>query len=218
MHTVIRSSMSLVCALSLGAAVLPACGEESASQQQQPLTAALERPFEACQERFETCRVTPGADPAACQASMRGCLEEVATWMQKSRALIEMCRAEAAQCRVSQPLQSRVCDEQLEACVAPAFQPGASDEDAGVPSDQDAGASTPTGAAGAAGDPGAAGRGPGRGRRPGLPPRVPMIPTLPTPADACRSELLECLSPSADFAACATRAQACLRASLIPTL
>lgn len=210
--------MNLVCALSLGAGALVACGEESVSQPQRPLTAALERPFEACQERFETCRVTPGADPAACQASMRGCLEEVATWMQKSRALIEMCRAEAAQCRVSQPLPpSRACDDQLEACVAPAFQPGASDEDAGVPSDQDAGASAPMGAAGSAGDPGAAGRGPGRGR-PGLPPRVPTIPTLPTPADACRGELLECLTPSADLAACATRAQQCLRASLIPTL
>jgi hypothetical protein len=202
--------MSLARIFSFGAGVLVACGEESALPQQQPLTAALERPFEACQERFETCRVAPGADPAACQASMRGCLEEVATWMQKSRALIEMCRAEATQCRISQPLpQSSMCDQQFEACVAPAFQPGASDEDAGVPADHDAGAPPPA-------DPGAAGRGPGPGR-PRLPPRVPMIPTQPTPADACRSELLECLSPSADLAACATRARDCLRASLIPT-
>lgn len=208
--------MSLACAVSFGAGALMACGEEVAAPHQ-PVTAALERPFEACQERFETCRVTPGADPAACQASMRMCLEEVATWMRESRALIERCRAEAAQCRISQPgPQSRACDEQFEVCVAPAFQPGASDEDAGVPAEQDAGASEPSGAAGAAG-PGTAGRG-GLGRRPRLPPRIPTMPTTPTPADACRRELLECLTPAADLAACATRARDCLRSSLLPTL
>jgi hypothetical protein len=192
---------------------------------------ALERPFEACEARYETCRVSPTTEPAACQDSMRNCLREVATWMQQSRALIEKCREQAAQCRISQPTQALSCNDQFESCVAPAFQPGASsDDDAGVP-DQDAGAtttpSTPTeGAAGSISPPPVAGSGGSAGGEapttppttpPGLPPTLPM-PGSATASDACRSELLECLTPSADLAACATRARECLRSNLLPTL
>jgi hypothetical protein len=212
--------MNAALTLGLGLSVLAACGQDSSTEQNQPLSAALERPFAVCQERFETCQVAPGADPVACQASMRTCLESVATFMQQSRALIENCRTEATQCSISQPSpESLACQEQLEVCVAPAFRPGASDDDAGAPvnTDEDTGVSVgAVGATGAAGAPapGAAGSSAGPSR-PGLTPRVPG--TL-TPADACRSELLECLTPSADLVQCATRARECVRSSLLPTI
>jgi hypothetical protein len=181
---------------------------------------ALERPFEACQERYETCRVSQNPDPAACQESMRKCLQSVATWMQESRALIEKCRGEAAQCRVSQPTDLSGCNDQLESCVAPAFRPGVSDEDAGV-SDDDAGVTTTAPSAPTEGGAGTTSLPPttptaGAG---GQPPELP--PTLPgrtTASDACRGQLLECLTPSADPIACATRARECLRSSLLPAL
>jgi hypothetical protein len=217
MPTTIRPLNKLVWAFGLGLSALAACGQESSPAQQQPLIAALDGPLDACQERFETCRLSPSADPAACQASMRACLEGVATWMEQSRALIEMCRVEAGECLVSQPgpQGAFTCQQQYQSCVAPAFQPGSSDEDAGVADQDDAGATT--GAAGGSPDPGTAGSGGGRFPR-RLPPRVPTQPTAPTPADACRDELLACLSPSADLVQCATRARECLQASLLPSL
>jgi hypothetical protein len=147
---------------------------------------------------------------------MRKCLQSVADWMQESRTLIEKCREEATQCRVARPTEAFSCNDQFQSCVAPAFRPGASsDEDAGT-ANADAGAATTRPTEGAAGSTsgGAAGAG-GIAAPPGLPPQLPGSVTA---ADACRSELLECLTPGADLAACATHARECLRSGLLPTL
>jgi hypothetical protein len=214
MHTRLNILLGLACAL--GLSVVAACRQES-SPPQQALSSALERPLEACQEQDEACRLSPTLDPAAaCQDSVRTCLQSVASWMQESRALIEKCREESAQCLISQPTEALSCNDQFEGCVAPAFQPNAaSAEDAGA-SDKDAGVTTTIPvtqeAAGSTSPPPVAGSG-GSSEPTGLP---PPLPGSDTAADACLSELQECLTPGADLIACAEYARTCLRWALLP--
>jgi hypothetical protein len=218
-----------------------ACSSSDPMPSSEALGSALENPIIACQSRFNACpRATP-SQALQCDATMRTCLQGVASWLQQSRQLLQQCSVDAEKCRIAKPgAGSELCRMQFESCITPLFSSG---EDAGI--DDDGGAPTGVAGSGAAGSgmkhpsgpsSGTAGRGPGLA--PGFPtfPPLPGLPTRPiqpglpfgsgstmaagsgAPTAAagaptnCMSDMLQCMvPPGANLGDCAMHARECLR-------
>lgn len=204
---------------------------------------SLENPIIACQAQFEDCQRGPGASPEKCRASMQSCLTSVAKWVAESRQLLEQCRGQVVQCRrMNLGRSATMCETQFNQCIAPAFRPRGG-EDAGV--EEDAGVTPPrrqprtpragagaaagagplagthaaAGAAGAtaavAGSAAVAGTG-ATGRSSSAPVLPPFALPPAAPADACGSQLLECIGAGTNLDTCAMQGRECLRASFGP--